>query len=231
MDMINRRNFFEVLGLGLGALGLPKGADAQTKPVSKNREVIFYENLFGQYIESEDPKICIDSAKIKDYILIDLLTRRIAVRGVPEGYDAIAVNALYSYLQETFDESNMMQYPIPIVAHNHLLYSVVNDWSITEESIKFLADGALLNNNGSDYCVIKTVGTIPATEYIRWRIGENLQKGTAQTPGHINMLLKIPKKGENLVVSVGSCPFESTFVIENILGVYYFVPLFISTSI
>ncbi len=54
-----------------------------------------------------------------------------------------SVNALYSYLQDTFDELGQMDDLVPMSAQTPTEYSLINNWFIDEVSIKYLNGGAI----------------------------------------------------------------------------------------
>jgi hypothetical protein len=80
----------------------------------------------------------------------------IAVTTPGVGETVYSVNALYSYLQDTFDEVGQMDDKVPMSAQTPTEYSLINNWFIDEVSIKYLYGGA-----------IKTIG---------WTSGEIVQQ-------------------------------------------------------
>jgi len=54
-----------------------------------------------------------------------------------------SVNALYSYIQDTFDELGQMDDQVPMSAQTPTEYSLINQWFIDEVSIKYLRGGAI----------------------------------------------------------------------------------------
>lgn len=65
----------------------------------------------------------------------------IATNGI--GETIFSVNALYSYLQDTFDELGQMDDQVPMSAQTPTEYSLINQWFIDEVSIKYLNGGAI----------------------------------------------------------------------------------------
>src|SRR3990167_11311939 len=53
------------------------------------------------------------------------------------------VNALYSYLQDTFDELAQMDDTIPMSAQTPTDYTLINGWFMDEPSFQFLKGGAI----------------------------------------------------------------------------------------
>lgn len=60
-----------------------------------------------------------------------------------KGETTYTVNALYSYLQDTFDELGQMDDKVPMSAQTPTDYTLINEWFIDEVSIKYLYGGAL----------------------------------------------------------------------------------------
>jgi len=59
------------------------------------------------------------------------------------GETVYSVNALYSHLQDTFDELGQMDDKVPMSAQTPTDYTLINEWFIDEVSIKYLTGGAL----------------------------------------------------------------------------------------
>lgn len=57
--------------------------------------------------------------------------------------DIYTVNALYSYLQNTFDELEQMDDPIPMSAQTPTEYTLINGWFMDNDSFKYLKTGAV----------------------------------------------------------------------------------------
>ncbi len=66
-----------------------------------------------------------------------------AVTTSGKGETVFSVNALYSYLQDTFDELGQMDDKVPMSAQTPTDYTLINEWFIDEVSIKYLTGGAL----------------------------------------------------------------------------------------
>lgn len=82
---------------------------------------------------------------ISDDILIDYTNRRIYQdHAYVEGTDtSYSVNALYSYIQDTFDELAQMDDPVPMSAQTPNAYTMINGWFIDDETTKWFIDGAV----------------------------------------------------------------------------------------
>jgi hypothetical protein len=70
-----------------------------------------------------------------------------AVTTSGKGETVFSVNALYSYLQDTFDELGQMDDKVPMSAQTPTDYTMINEWFIDEVSIKYLTGGALKTEN------------------------------------------------------------------------------------
>ncbi len=57
--------------------------------------------------------------------------------------DMLSVNALYSYVMDTFDELGQMDDTVPMSAQTPTDYSLINEWFIDENSIQTLKGGAI----------------------------------------------------------------------------------------
>ena len=68
-------------------------------------------------------------------------TFSVSTNGV--GETVYTVNALYSYLQDTFDELGQMDDKVPMSAQTPTDYTMINEWFIDEVSIKYLTGGAI----------------------------------------------------------------------------------------
>ena len=60
-----------------------------------------------------------------------------------------SVNALYSYLQDVFDNLDQMDDYTPMSAQTPTAYTLTNGWFIDDESMKFLSGGAITQANNS----------------------------------------------------------------------------------
>ena len=66
---------------------------------------------------------------------IDFKNKKISFKGKDKEYTA---PDLYSFLMDTFDESENMKYDIPIEAKSKTEYLLVNGWTIDEKARKRL---------------------------------------------------------------------------------------------
>ncbi len=79
---------------------------------------------------------------ISEDFKIDFINKNIYYQKDGSG-KVYTVSELYSYLQDTFDELENMQYEIPIKARSSTKFNLINGWTIDEESRKFLKEGTL----------------------------------------------------------------------------------------
>jgi hypothetical protein len=77
---------------------------------------------------------------IQDDFTIDYVNRTIKHTS---GTTVYSVNALYSWLQDTFDELAQMDDPVPMSAQTPTDYSLINGWFMDNASTKFLSGGAI----------------------------------------------------------------------------------------
>jgi len=113
--------------------------------------------------------------------------------------DATAtLRAIYSDIQENFDDSGQMDDLIPLRADTPTLFTLINGWTFSSGSIQYITSAALQDDAGDNiWTNVQTLGSIVAgtTLYIE-------QNGavawTAGTTGHINMLLKVRNAGTDI---------------------------------
>jgi hypothetical protein len=74
--------------------------------------------------------------------------------------DMLSVNALYSFLQDTFDELNQMDNPVPMSAQTPTAYTLINGWYIDEMSIQTLKGGAIQTNGWNGQIAVLLVDGI-----------------------------------------------------------------------
>ncbi|MHA1949613.1 MAG: hypothetical protein ACW99G_08015 [Candidatus Thorarchaeota archaeon] len=74
--------------------------------------------------------------------------------------DMLSVNALYSHLQDTFDELNQMDNPVPMSAQTPTAYTLINGWYIDEMSVQTLKGGAIQTNGWNGEVAVLLVNSI-----------------------------------------------------------------------
>lgn len=77
---------------------------------------------------------------IADDFTIDTIDRKITHSANNNTY---TVQALYSWLQNEFDQASFMDDPIPMSAQTPNEFTMINGWFIDEETCKFLSEGAI----------------------------------------------------------------------------------------
>lgn len=77
---------------------------------------------------------------IGDDFAIDYTNKRVYHNTGTTVYD---VNDLYSWLMDTFDELDQMDDPVPMSAQTPTEYTMINEWFIDDESVKYLKNGAI----------------------------------------------------------------------------------------
>lgn len=85
-----------------------------------------------------------------------------------KGETVFSANALYSYLQDTFDELGQMDDKVPMSAQTPTDYTMINEWFIDEVSIKYLTGGAIKTENW-----LRVVGTTTGIVQVVYSGGTN----------------------------------------------------------
>jgi hypothetical protein len=95
-------------------------------------------------------------------LLIDYNNKRIYENAAfdPTTDTAYSGNALYSYLQDTFDELDQMDDDVPMSAQTPNAYSMINGWHLTRGAIEWLDDAS-----------IETVGYTDELHYVEFQAG------------------------------------------------------------
>lgn len=92
------------------------------------------------------------------------------------GETVYSVNALYSYLQDTFDELGQMDDKVPMSAQTPTDYTMINEWFIDEVSVKYLTGGAIktdgwLRVEGSNTGIVQVSYSTATAEPVASDIG------------------------------------------------------------
>ena len=113
-------------------------------------------------------------------------------------------NALYTYLQDTFDELGAMDDTIPMSAQVKLQqYTLINDWTIPDLSFRFLESGSIqtsdLANVWTNFATLGTIAGVVDTGFLPSVIaipqiyleqaGSVLQQNWVG--GHVDILIKV----------------------------------------
>ena len=125
-------------------------------------------------------------------------------------------NALYTYLQDTFDELGALDDQIPMSAQVKLQqYTLINSWRIPDLSFRFLESGSIqdssLDNVWTNYQTIGTVDGIGDTAYFATTPLPRIycvQSGRVLSPwwlpGHIDALVKVKTSTDPTVASTST---------------------------
>jgi hypothetical protein len=149
---------------------------------------------------------------IQDDFTINYGTKRISHTSGSTVYSA---NALYSWLQDTFDELAQLDDDVPMSAATPTEYSWINGWAFNADSdYEYISGGAITDTTNDDlWANAYTLGTIVSGAQIYV-----IQNGSEITPwwgtGHIDVLLKVKASGveiDNGVVTFFIRDLGSTF--------------------
>jgi hypothetical protein len=149
---------------------------------------------------------------IQDDFTINYGTKRISHTSGSTVYSA---NALYSWLQDTFDEIAQLDDDVPMSAATPTEYSWIDGWAFNSDSdYEYISGGAITDTTNDDlWANAYTLGTIVAGAQIYV-----IQNGSEITPwwgtGHIDVLLKVKASGveiDNGIVTFFIRDLGSTF--------------------
>jgi hypothetical protein len=131
------------------------------------------------------------------------------------GSTVYTANALYSWLQDTFDELAQLDDDIPMSAATPTEYSWINDWAFSADSdYEYISGGAITDTTNDDlWANIFTLGTIVSGAQIYV-----IQNGSEITPwwstDHIDVLIKVKASGteiDNGIITVFIRDLAGTF--------------------
>lgn len=120
---------------------------------------------------------CTDASDVDSGFTITVYTQGI-------GKTVWSVNALYSYIQDAFDELGQMDDQVPMSAQTPTEYSLINGWFIDEVSIKYLRGGAI-KTVGWTSNVICQIGYNSGTHMVASDIGKTIVGTTTSDSGVI----------------------------------------------
>jgi hypothetical protein len=115
---------------------------------------------------------------ISDDFTIDYVNRRIYHSS---GTSIYTVNALYSYLMDTFDELTQMDDTIPMTAQTPTEYTLVNGWFMDDTSFKYLKGGAIKTDGHLNEIQILTLQSTGYTNAVPSDIGKTVVVGGSNT--------------------------------------------------
>ena len=75
----------------------------------------------------------------------------------PSGSTVESVNAVYSYIQDTFDELTQLDDDMPMSAQTPTSYTMINGWYITERATRLLDGGAIQTNGYNNEVQVLTL--------------------------------------------------------------------------
>jgi len=93
--------------------------------------------------------------------------------------------ALYSFLQDTFDELGQMDDTVPMSAQTPTEFTLINGWFIDDESTKFLTGGAITTSGYTDEIRILTLSSGGYTSALNSDIGKTVTGGTTGDTGKL----------------------------------------------
>lgn len=117
---------------------------------------------------------------IGDDFTIDYVNKRIYHSS---GTTIYSVNALYSYLMDTFDELAQMDDTVPMSAQTPTEYTLINGWFIDDDSIQYLKGGAIQTSGHNNEIRILTFASGGYTSAIAGDIGKVVTGGTTGDTG------------------------------------------------
>jgi hypothetical protein len=120
---------------------------------------------------------------IGDDFAIDYTNKRIYH---VSGTTVYSVNALYSWLMDTFDELTQMDDPVPMSAQTPTEYTMINGWFIDDASsyygtIKFLNGGAIKTSGYAGQIQVLTLSATGYTNCVSTDIGKMVTDDGANT--------------------------------------------------
>lgn len=115
---------------------------------------------------------------ISDDFTIDYVNQRVYHSA---GTVIYSVNALYSYLQDTFDELAQMDDTIPMSAQTPTEYTLINGWFTDDDSFQFLKGGAVQTSGHNNVIQILTLASGGYTNAVAGDIGKMVTDDAANT--------------------------------------------------
>jgi hypothetical protein len=118
---------------------------------------------------------------IGDDFSIDYTNKIISHSG---GTDVSSSQALYSYLQDTFDEQSQMDDTVPMSAQTPTAFTLINGWFMPEKSTRFLNGGSIQTDGWANEIYVAIGGE--TTTFEGSDIGKQI---TGSTSGYVGTLL------------------------------------------
>jgi hypothetical protein len=117
-------------------------------------------------------------ATIGSDFTIDYVNKRIYHSANSNVYTA---NALYTYLQDTFDELAQMDDTIPMSAQTPTDYTLINGWFMDDDSFQYLKGGAIQTSGYNGDVYVLTLQSGGYTSAISGDIGKTVTDGGTHT--------------------------------------------------
>ncbi len=119
---------------------------------------------------------------IQDDFTIDYVNRRLYHSS---GTTIYSVNALYTYIMDTFDELAQMDDTVPMSAQTPTDYTLTNGWFTDDDSFKYLKGGAIKSVGQDEEIRILTLASSGYTSAISGDIGKTVTGGTTGDTGKL----------------------------------------------
>jgi len=146
---------------------------------------------------------------IADDFTIDYVNKRITHTS---GTTVYTVNALYSYLMDTFDEPSQMDDTVPMSAQTPTDYTIINSWFMDDNSYKYLKAGSIQTNGyASNIHVVEFASTAGA-------IATDIGKPVTDDGGAFGTLLAYSDDGTKWWVRTGSATTAASGSLMAITG-------------
>ena len=110
---------------------------------------------------------------IADDVSIDLVNLRVH-RATGAGSTVYTVNALYTYIMDSFDELALMDDTVPQSGQTPTSYSMINGWYLQEELTKYLSGGAIQTSGYVNEIRTLHSGTSGWTNFVTGDIGDTI---------------------------------------------------------
>ena len=119
---------------------------------------------------------------IYDDFTIDYVNKRLYHSS---GTSVYTVNALYTYIMDTFDELEQMDDTVPMSAQTPTDYTLINGWFVDDDSFKFLKGGAVKTDGQLNEVRILSLSATGYTSAISSDIGKTVTGGSTGDTGKL----------------------------------------------
>ena len=120
------------------------------------------------------------------------------------GSTRITVNALYSEIQNEFDDAGQMDDTVPMSAQTPTEYTLINGWTFDSDSDPgYLYGGSIVVEKATTdkdvWANFYTLGTIESDGVVYWfQNGAAVSAHPGYTQGHIDQLIKVVSNGSSI---------------------------------